>query len=70
MAPHRSFPAQYLAALSIDADFVNALISGNLPAGSADFDASGGDTDTLAEAETFTTDNMSGVAVDAYGLIA
>lgn len=45
-------------------------MSGNLSAASATSDAYGEETYTLAQTETFTTDTMSGVSVDAYGLIA
>lgn len=51
-------------------DHRSPVISGNLSAGSADSEASGGETYTLAQTATLTTDNMSSVAVDAYGLIA
>jgi hypothetical protein len=45
-------------------------VSGNLSAASAASDAYGGEAYTLAQTETLTTDTTSGVAVDAYGLIA
>jgi hypothetical protein len=44
--------------------------SGNFSMGSAESNASGGETYTLAQTETVTTDYMSGVVTDAYGLIA
>ena len=45
-------------------------IEGNVSTATADSDAAGSDAYTLAQTETFTTDDASAVAVDAYGLIA
>lgn len=61
---------------TVEIDVTRALggahspVSGNLATATADSDAYGDATYTLALTDTFATDTASSVAVDAYGLVA